>query len=233
MGITRSPQTVSYTNIPNVIIEDTNLSFSSLGMLVYLLSKPDDWECHLKDLKSRVADSGKPQSRDALRGVLRELIDAQYIERSAKRGKGGVMAGQEYRIFDFSPISEFREEHKQKYEIVKVLSGLVRRLDAANGETSKPETDNPSAVGDSVVQPETDNPSPVDPKAVSPSPVDPETVNPAPVKPDSKVSTDLLVTTDKEVTTDKQVTVSAVKQDYSADFEMLWKFRPRRQGSGQ
>ena len=41
--IIRTPKKARFTVLGNALIEDPHLSWAALGMLVYLLSKPDNW----------------------------------------------------------------------------------------------------------------------------------------------------------------------------------------------
>ena len=68
-------------------MEDARLSFRALGVLVYLLSKPDHWT-----VDSRVLCQTHPEGRDAVRTALSELKEAGYMrqERVLVGGPGGV-----------------------------------------------------------------------------------------------------------------------------------------------
>jgi hypothetical protein len=53
--------------------QDESISYAALGLLTYLLSKPDHWEVIIGDLKR------KKCGRDKARSILKELTDAGYI----------------------------------------------------------------------------------------------------------------------------------------------------------
>lgn len=55
-------------------IEDRRLSWEALGVLAFLLSKPDDWETHPAHLTRY-----RPGGRDRMRRVLSELRKAGYL----------------------------------------------------------------------------------------------------------------------------------------------------------
>jgi hypothetical protein len=65
----------NFTVLPNAMIRDEELSFRARGVLVYLLSMPGDWEVS----SERLAYLGR-EGRDAIRTVMRELINAGYAE---------------------------------------------------------------------------------------------------------------------------------------------------------
>ena len=58
----------------NEAIQDTWLSWSAKGLLAYLLSLPEDWELHLRDLFTR-SMSGRKNTEAA----VKELINAGYV----------------------------------------------------------------------------------------------------------------------------------------------------------
>lgn len=72
--IIRSKRTHNFTVIPNMVVEDKSLDWKSLGLLVYLLSKPDDWSVSVKQLVK-----AKKAGQDAIRAMLKELRDAGYV----------------------------------------------------------------------------------------------------------------------------------------------------------
>lgn len=77
MPIRRAPRPHNlFTVVPNRIIEDSRLSWRARGMLIYLLSKPDDWECRTAHL-AKVA----PEGIHAVRAILQELEHARYVTR--------------------------------------------------------------------------------------------------------------------------------------------------------
>lgn len=88
--IIRSIRTQKYTVIPNLIIEDKNLDWKELGLLVFLLSKPDEWEVSVHHLARQ-----RKAGRDAVLNMLKALRDAGYVEMKRK-AEGGV----DYIIYD-------------------------------------------------------------------------------------------------------------------------------------
>src|SRR5262245_26297975 len=84
MTIVREARRERYTTIANRGIEDARLSFRARGVLVYLLSKPDDWRTTSTQLAAATTEG-----RDAIRAALRELETAGYLERTKRRTAGG------------------------------------------------------------------------------------------------------------------------------------------------
>lgn len=75
MSIIRAPRPESkFLQISNDILQDKSLSMRSLGMLVRLLSRPDNWKTNSETL-AREFNCG----RDQVRTVLKELVDSGYM----------------------------------------------------------------------------------------------------------------------------------------------------------
>lgn len=83
-AIIRVKHKSGYTAIPSTTLRDFRLSLDALGLLVRLLSRPDDWQVQFGPLQreSRVG-------RDLLRRILRELQDLGYLKRKKTRDHRG------------------------------------------------------------------------------------------------------------------------------------------------
>lgn len=86
--IIRSPRSRNFTIIGNEIF-DSVVSLEAIGLLHYLLSRPDNWRI----LPAQLAD--KFTGRDRTYRILKELIDARYVVRK-KLNDGSV----QYTVFD-------------------------------------------------------------------------------------------------------------------------------------
>ena len=65
-------------------IEDKRLSWKAKGLLLYLISKPDDWQIFLADLMKRSTDK-----RTAVSNGLEELEKHHYLEKERIRNDRG------------------------------------------------------------------------------------------------------------------------------------------------
>lgn len=72
-----------FTILPNDVVRDPRLSWKALGLLVYVLSLPDDFRLHLKYLANQ-----KPTGRDGTRAGLKELEQAGYLTIRRERRAG-------------------------------------------------------------------------------------------------------------------------------------------------
>lgn len=71
-----------YARIDNRVLNDSRLSFRAVGVLAYLLSKPNDWVVKQEELVARMQEG-----RDAIRNVFRELSRCGYAKLEMAGGK--------------------------------------------------------------------------------------------------------------------------------------------------
>ena len=95
MSIIRAPRPEgSYTLVRDEVLRDSRLSYRARGVLVAILSRPDNWATSAEQLASEGSEG-----RDAIRTALKELEDADYIERRLVQGEGGRWSTQTV-VFD-------------------------------------------------------------------------------------------------------------------------------------
>jgi hypothetical protein len=123
VSILRQGRRANYTVIGNAALRDERLSFKALGLLVFLLSKPDGWTINLKQIARDRSDG-----YTAVSNAMSELVTLGYAKREVKRGENGHLLGSETTVFE-EPI-----------ELEKPTEGM-----------SKPESGFPTSVNDSVV----------------------------------------------------------------------------------
>jgi len=85
----------NFTTVDNTFINDSNLNWKAKGILLYLLSRPDDWQVYIKDLVNKAADGEK-----ALRSGLNELEKHGYLARFVERDEKGRFIKTLYQIFE-------------------------------------------------------------------------------------------------------------------------------------
>lgn len=87
MLIRRTRRKERWTSLPNSAFEDKRLSWKARGILVFILSKPDDWQIRRDHL---IASSDK-DGRDSVRSAMKELERIGYAclvsERDPDTGK--------------------------------------------------------------------------------------------------------------------------------------------------
>lgn len=92
MKIHRSKHTEHFTILPNAALRDERLSYRARGVLMELLSRPEDWQT-TADALARTAKQQrgkKGEGRDAMRGAFAELKAAGYLVVSKGKGEGGT-----------------------------------------------------------------------------------------------------------------------------------------------
>lgn len=92
-----------YAQIDKSAINDTRLTWKAKGILVYLLSKPEDWTVNIKDIVNHANDG-----RDAVYNGIKELIAAGYILRVLLQSQRGRFKGYEYHVYE---IPQAQESH--------------------------------------------------------------------------------------------------------------------------
>jgi hypothetical protein len=99
MSIKRAKRSNNYTVLSNKVFE-SNLSWRAIGVLGYLLSKPDDWQVSIANLVNHTKSSKSPLGRDGVYAVISELVDAGFIKREQKNESGGKFGSIEYTVYD-------------------------------------------------------------------------------------------------------------------------------------
>lgn len=93
-----------FTIVPNKAIND-KLSWAARGMLLYLCSKSDNWEVNISDLVNQTEGSKKKSGRDAVRGIMAELIECGYMRKSQDRNIKGQFNNADHEV-SFVPFTE-------------------------------------------------------------------------------------------------------------------------------
>ena len=118
MPILRKQKVRSYTTVDNYIINDKNLSLKGKGLILYMLSKPDDWKF---SYKSFVKDL--PEGEKSIRSALNELKNLKYLKMERFKDENNryewvytifekpfdIEAKNEN--FEYSPFGHVRTEH--------------------------------------------------------------------------------------------------------------------------
>lgn len=85
MSIIRSPRPEAHFGVyANEIVRDNRLSYKARGILLELLSRPDNWR-----VSAEMLSKEGPDGRDAIMAGLKELRDLGYIVTSRKQNELG------------------------------------------------------------------------------------------------------------------------------------------------
>lgn len=137
-GDANTPPDYPFTRIDNRIFDDTQLSLDAMGVLVYLLSKPDDWTIRDKHLKNHFSIGRKRLDR-----IMGELKTCGYLKRWQYRGKNGRFATKS-QIYEHPTIADAPSRGSNKPTDVPLPN---------NGEPSAdklPSDEPPPVQGDSL-----------------------------------------------------------------------------------
>lgn len=95
--IIRAPRRRRFLVVDQTVIDDDRLSLAGRGLLVILLSKPDDWQVRVSDLRRRCR-----VGRDYVYKLLSELKELGYIRYEFNRTASGRMAGGTYYVHEIA-----------------------------------------------------------------------------------------------------------------------------------
>ncbi len=83
---------------------NAKLSWAAKGLLLYLGSKPEDWEVSIPDLIKQTEGTAKRSGRDAIKAILDELIESGHVRKLQQR-TSGKFATNDYEVC-LTPFTE-------------------------------------------------------------------------------------------------------------------------------
>ena len=89
----------NFTIVDNNILKNRDMSLKAKGLLILMLSLPDDWEYSERGLVVLSKDG-----RDGVRSALRELENLNYLRRKTLRDENGQFISNQYNIYE-SPLN--------------------------------------------------------------------------------------------------------------------------------
>jgi hypothetical protein len=127
--IIRNEVSDNFSVLPNHLMNDERLSADELGLLVYLLSKPNDWRVQTSQLQARFGIG-----RDKTKRIIRQLEQYGYIAKDLQRAEGGQFAANRYIVSD-SPLTENPSTEKPLTD----NPSLTKNRDIQNTESTNQE----------------------------------------------------------------------------------------------
>lgn len=85
----------SFVTVHKDFIHDDNLSWKAKGILLYLLSRPDDWQVYETEIVKHSSDG-----LSGLKSGIKELEQVGYIQRNRKRDDKGRLKEYEYLVYE-------------------------------------------------------------------------------------------------------------------------------------
>lgn len=105
-----------YVTLNKYYIYDNRLSWKAKGIMSYFLSRPDNWEFYVEEMKQHSVDK-----ETAITTGIKELINAGYIKRTAKRNENGKFkGGYDYEIYE-TPLDVASQETTSDIEKIPKL----------------------------------------------------------------------------------------------------------------
>lgn len=84
-----------YVMVNKGFVYDSSLSAKAKGILLYLLSRPDNWQVYEMEISKHFTDG-----REAIRSGLKELVFTGYIKRTRERDEKGRLRKMNYEVFE-------------------------------------------------------------------------------------------------------------------------------------
>lgn len=122
-----------YKVINTSFANDERLTWGARGLLVYLLSKPNDWKMQVPDLVSQ-----SPAGRDAVYSILKNLEENGYLQRTRTRRPDGT--------FEFCSV------------VYETAQPLPEKPEVEDPDEPEPLPAFPDTVEPDTVEPDTDKP---------------------------------------------------------------------------
>ena len=141
--------TKGFTQIDNSVLQDPNLSDRARGLLVRMLSRPDDWQFYIGHLEDTGRDSALK-----IRGALKELKDRGYAKLVPLLKETTMQRnGSTYQVFEDPGMSENQHAGNTARRKTHTTNNDCTKNEEKNspnplGESENPTTDDsPSAMG--------------------------------------------------------------------------------------
>ena len=104
----------NYTNISNIVVRDSRLSWKARGIFLYLWSQANEWQFYVSEVATHATDG-----ESALRSGLKELEHYGYLERNHRHNDSGSFDGMDWILTDkpeqdFDHYAENRNDAKIK-----------------------------------------------------------------------------------------------------------------------
>ena len=143
MAIIRTKREHNYTVINNKVLQRNQLSWQAMGMLSYLLSKPDDWSVVVNELISVTKDTAKPTGNNGVYNILKELKEKGFVQ-VRKNGDGTT----DYIIFDTPNQANPNQANPNQAETTLVNTDIQQVLNITKDGDVGVEVSKPSETGE-------------------------------------------------------------------------------------
>lgn len=127
--VRRGRRNAHYTAISNALIDHPTLSPEARLVLIYLLSKPDDWQLQINDIRRLLGTAGKPCGRNKAYEVIKKLKASAYVVAVHELAENGRFDRIAYYVFDEPHPDPERFIAEHRGGPVGERSGAAREVD--------------------------------------------------------------------------------------------------------
>ena len=148
MAIVRTKREHNYTIVSNKVYDKNQLSWQAMGLLGYLLTKPDNWQVVVSELVNATKNTKKPTGREGVYNIINELKEKGFIS-VVKNSDGST----DYTVYD-EPIQQLNHENPNQ--------GKPNQAEPNQG---KPNQAEPTLINTDIQQVLNNTNTPLPPKA--------------------------------------------------------------------
>lgn len=166
MSTFRIHKSRNYTVMSNHHLQNNNLSLRAMGLLSYMLSKPDDWVFSVEGIAAKCRDG-----KDSVRSAVKELEEHGYIVRRPRaRDENGHLKEAVYDVYELPDENpDFEAKDKKDEPLKKPAANSTHKKAANKIPADRPMADFPPLVKSRKGSPMADFPTLVKPTQENPS----------------------------------------------------------------
>jgi predicted transcriptional regulator len=120
-----------FSQIPNAIITDLNISANALRVYLYLISKPDNWLINNSDVMKQLGI----KTNNSIAKYWKELFNSGWVIRNKIKDEKGRFLGYEYHLNDSPILPEKPDFSKNDNSDNPTSQKIVTRENAEVGKT--------------------------------------------------------------------------------------------------
>lgn len=137
MAVLKNKTQGNYTIVSQNIMHDKDLSLTERGMLLTLLSLPDNWHLTIMGLCQIL-----PDGKDRISRTLNSLIDKGYVTREQSRGEKGMFNSTDLEVHETPIKPTTPPRHPKKTKETPGVSPYSENPNAVNSDADSPSPDN-------------------------------------------------------------------------------------------
>ncbi|MBM0784087.1 DnaD domain protein [Staphylococcus epidermidis] len=128
-----------FVTVHKAFVFDNKLSAKAKGILLYFLSRPDNWQIYTSEVVKHMNDGQK-----SINSGIQELIKSKYVHRIQKRTDNGIFNGYEYLVYEKPTEMPFSENGLSANGKTENRKGQTTNNDLTNNNSTNNVTDETS-----------------------------------------------------------------------------------------